>query len=134
VGVHRFRLPPATWTAIAGLVVCACSTWRVRDETPGHVIAQSQPERVRVTMLNGDEFVLLGPRLDGDSLSGVVMPDDAVGAGRLTTRRRIPVTVALADVRHVALEQTRENAWLPAALVVLAGVAVAVALGMSMGP
>jgi hypothetical protein len=80
-------------------------------------------------MNDGQEFVLLNPQVEGDSLSGEIMPDDAVGAGR-SYRPTIPVVVSLEDVRTLAVQRPTEIPWVLQGAVLVGVVAVAVAVGL----
>lgn len=47
-----------------------CTTWQAQELSPEQVIAQEQPNKVRVKLANGSSVVLEQPSLSGDTLRG----------------------------------------------------------------
>jgi hypothetical protein len=103
-----------------------CSSWRTQDAFPERVLARKSPERVRVTVADS-QLVLLGPRIQNDSLLGTVMTPDR-GRRRVAT----PVGLSLRDIQRIetpGFNTGRTIAVTLASLAVAAGVAVILALG-----
>ena len=130
VDTHTKR---AIAVSLAVLHLWACSTWQTTNTAPEQILAQQQPDRIRVTMTDGSEFVLLKPRIQGDSLAGLALFDVPLGAGRPATEPT-PTSVALEEIRHVAVERSNQGTRLLAGVVLIGLVIVAVVAGMSMGP
>jgi hypothetical protein len=103
-----------------------CSSWRTQEAFPERVIGRKSPERVRVTVADS-QLVLLGPRIQNDSLLGTVMAPDR-------ERRRVatPVALSLGDIQRIetpGLNTGRTIAVTLASLAIVAGVAVIAAFG-----
>lgn len=71
-----------------GLSLGGCSSWQVQSVTPKALLGHTAPDKVRLTLANGDELVVSHPRLAGDTLGGMA---DAR-----------PVQVPLNSIRRVA--------------------------------
>jgi hypothetical protein len=103
-----------------------CSSWRTQEAFPEQVLARKSPERVRVTVAD-TQFVLLGPRIENDSLRGTVMAPDG-GRRRVAT----PVALTLRDIQRIetpGFNTGRTIVVTLASLAVAAGVAVILAFG-----
>ena len=48
----------------------ACTAWQVGTPTPAAFVQREQPDRVRVTRVDGSQIMLVTPTVHGDSLSG----------------------------------------------------------------
>jgi hypothetical protein len=106
--------------------VTGCSSWRTQDAFPERVLARKSPERVRVTVADS-QLVLLGPRIESDSLLGTVMAPDS-GRRRVAT----PVALSLRDIQRIetpGFNTGRTIAVALGSLAIAAGVAVFLALG-----
>ncbi|MEE8193417.1 MAG: hypothetical protein V3T74_11770 [Gemmatimonadales bacterium] len=94
----------------------ACSTWKTQEASPQQVLADEQPDKVRVTLADGSQVVLEEPVISGDTLTGV-----AEGQQR---------SIPLSDVADVQVKKT--EALLTAAFVFGTVVVVgALALGVA---
>jgi hypothetical protein len=106
--------------------VSGCSSWRTQEAFPERVLARKSPERVRVTV--GDsQFVLLGPRIEHDSLLGTAMVPDS---GRL--RVATPVALDLRDIQRLetpGINTGRTIALTLGGLAIATGVVLFLALG-----
>ena len=103
-----------------------CSSWRTQDAFPERVLARKSPERVRVTVADS-QLVLLGPRIQHDSLMGTVMAPDRE-RGRVAT----PVALSLDDIQRLqtpGFNTGRTVVVVLASLAIAAGVAVIAAFG-----
>lgn len=89
---RRHPLLRAACALVAALFV-ACHSWRVSDRPVSRVLAEDDPEEVRVTLADGTTPTFLGPRLEGDSLVG------------RTYQGGPPRTIALADIRQVEVRR-----------------------------
>ena len=78
----------------------ACTAWHVGTPTPAEFIAREQPQRIRVTRLDGTSVDLRTPEVRGDSLWG------ARGGGLAQGDNERTVALALSDVRQVAVRRT----------------------------
>ena len=69
--------------------------------------APGPPDRVRVRLLDGSEFTLEHPRVDGDSLRGINVPENSherpsIGSGKYEPiLGRVPRAVALHDIARI---------------------------------
>ena len=70
----------------------ACTSWKTQEASPQQVLADDQPDKVRVTLTDGSQVVLEEPAVSGDTLSGL---DDST-----------PVHIPLADVADVEVRKT----------------------------
>ena len=86
----------------------ACTSWKTQEASPQQVLADEQPDKVRVTLTDGSQVVLAEPAISGETLTG-----SADGQQR---------SIPLADVADVEVKKT--EALLTSALV-LGGVIVA---------
>jgi hypothetical protein len=77
----------------------ACTTWHVGTPTPAEFIAREQPERVRVTRLDGTTVDLRAPEIRGDSVWG------SHGGGLAQGDSAARVGLPLSDVRQVAVRR-----------------------------
>ena len=48
----------------------ACTSWQVQPVAPEPLVTNEHPSAVRVTLLDGNQVVLNGPRISGDSMLG----------------------------------------------------------------
>ena len=70
----------------------ACSSWKTQEASPQQVLADEQPDKMRVTLSDGSQVVLEAPVVSGDTLTGVAEGE----------QRSIP----LADVADVEVRET----------------------------
>jgi hypothetical protein len=113
----RNRLVIAT-ALLLGHVSAACTSWRVPSVTPQELLARDHPAAIRVREQGGVKYVLVSPRLEGDSVTGYVK----------RVERRIPVAVidGVAVRKFNALKTVWWSVAVPVlALGALAGVACA---------
>lgn len=82
------------------LYLPACTTWQIGTPTPAEFVTREHPSAVRVTRTDGRRLTMLSPVVVHDSLSGGVR-QYSHGVSTVPT-----VTVALAEVRDVAVERT----------------------------
>jgi hypothetical protein len=71
---RRIGLVP--WTRVVSSVLLAaqaagCSSWRVEQVSPEQLLRDRAPAEVRVARADGTQLILGGPRISGDSLTGV---------------------------------------------------------------
>ncbi len=80
-------------------VLCACVTWKHQEITPGRVVAETEPVRVRLTMLNGDKIRIVDPMISDGQIVG------HPARGRFAVRSdtlRVPVdSVAKMQVQEI---------------------------------
>jgi hypothetical protein len=62
--------------------LAACTTWKTQEASPQQVLADEQPDRVRVELADGSRIVLEHPVVSGDTLMGV--------EERWSARKRVP--------------------------------------------
>jgi hypothetical protein len=96
----------------------ACVTWKTQEASPQQVLADEQPDKMRVTLADGSRVVLLEPVVSGDTLTGI-------GEARRTHQGYEPVgrlSIPLDDVADVAV---RKGDFLKSVVLML-GIAVAV--------
>ena len=97
-----------------------CTSWRVQDVEPAALVRDQAPKQVRITRVDGTRAVVRQPEVAGDSIRGMAPADSARGlAGG-------PTSVALADVRQIAVRKTDP---LKTAGLVVVGAFVAVLIG-----
>jgi hypothetical protein len=78
----------------------ACTSWHVGTPTPAEFVRREQPNRVRLTRVDGSQLMLVSPSVQGDSLSG---KRETLTRGSEPTTE--PFTVPLADVQTVAVRK-----------------------------
>ena len=49
----------------------ACTAWKTQEASPQQVLADEQPDKMRVTLSDGSQVVLEEPVISGDTLTGV---------------------------------------------------------------
>ena len=49
----------------------ACMSWQTQEITPEQVLAEKQPDKVRVTLTDGSQVEVYQPRVSGDTLMGL---------------------------------------------------------------
>ncbi|MGW8282271.1 MAG: hypothetical protein ACWGON_03120 [Gemmatimonadota bacterium] len=94
--IRSFLLPFATalWLGTA-----SCTSWKTVKPPVVSTLKSKQPDKVRVTMPDGSEFEVVGPRIVADSLIGVApVTRDSNENPR--------IAVALGDVRGVEVNET----------------------------
>lgn len=100
---------------VLGLHVGGCASWQPQAESPSTVIAERRPDRVRLTLRDGERVTVGMPRLEGDSVAGGTDPD----AGR-----RIAISdVTVIELRRVQVANTAAVVLLAGALIYLASLA-----------
>ena len=92
------------WTALL-LLACylpACSSWQVRGE-PVPLIVADHPAEIQVTLDDGSKVMLKQPVIRGDTLSGLASRPTWNSPDSPTILATAPMSIALANIRHVAL-------------------------------
>jgi hypothetical protein len=107
-GRYRWLVGPLL-TAIAA---SACASWEPQGFVPGVVIQEEHPKEVRVVRVDSSRVVVRAPRVEGDTLRGLVA--------------RTPALVPLSDIAY--LEIRRANRGPMYAAVALGSVAAIVGL------
>ena len=79
--------------------LASCTGWQITGTSPRAL--DSLPSHVRVTLVSGERIEFKSARLEGDSLTGVRLPD--------TTVRPVRMSVAEADIRRVAVRGSTAN-------------------------
>jgi hypothetical protein len=82
----------------------ACTKWQVQQVSPQQLLAEGQPEKLRVSLADNTEVVLQRPEIRGDSLYGV--RDESglrPGAPRRPPSHGTAAALPLADVEKVAV-------------------------------
>lgn len=91
-------------SAIACLLLLAyvpgCTSWHVGTPTPAQFIQDEQPNRVRVTRVDGSTIMLHTPSVQGDSLYG--KRETLTPRSEPTTE---PFTIPLAEIESVAVRK-----------------------------
>ncbi len=103
---------------VIAVFVASCTTWKVQREPVQVVVAQEEPNRIRVTLLSGQALELRDPMVEASTLRGW----KDVGAGRREAVGIPTDSVAHVEVRKTAVLQT---VLLVAGLVVVTGAIVA---------
>jgi hypothetical protein len=88
---HRI-VSPCLLLAILG----GCATWQVSSASPQETIERVHPDRVLVETRTGGSQIISAPKIEADSLAGVI-PGSAPGGTALARR-----AIALADISAVA--------------------------------
>ena len=92
------------WTALL-LLACylpACSSWQVRGEPVPPIVAD-HPAEIQVTLDDGSKVMLKQPVIRGDTLSGLASRPTWNSPDSPTILATAPMSIALANIRHVAL-------------------------------
>ena len=76
----------------------ACTSWTIQSASPQQVLAEHQPEKVRVTRADSTTVVLNQPEIAGDTLYGM-------GQSQASGGHADRSGVALADVKSVAIRK-----------------------------
>ena len=109
----------------------SCTKWQVQQVPPRQLLADGQPEKIRVARNDKVKVVLQRPEIRGDSLYGI-RDESALRldrAGRQTTRHGAHEAMALVDIQNVAVRKTDP---VTTGLLVGAGVALGFfAIGLS---
>jgi len=75
----RWRAIGATAVSVLALGVCGCTALRPVN-APGEYIESIRPKVVRITRSDGSQFLMVGARLENDTLMGFVAhKDEPVG-------------------------------------------------------
>lgn len=116
--IRSFLLPFATalWLGTA-----SCTSWNTVKPPVESTLESKQPDKVRVTMADGSEFEIVGPRIVEDSLIGVAPVSRE-------SNENPRIAVALSDVWRVEVNET--NAVRTVGL--LMGLGALVALGVAL--
>ena len=101
----------------------ACQAWRVQPVAPESLLAADQPERVRVTRVDGSHIVLEHPVVRADTVSGSVLRNG------VQQDIRIPLT----DVRHIETRGFSTSRTVGLGLGVTAGLFAALLLVITLG-
>jgi len=72
--------------------LAACTSWKAQEPAPEQVLANQQPDKLRVTLTDGSRFVLDQPVVLNDTLSGISKGE--------------PVRIPLADVSRLELRDS----------------------------
>jgi hypothetical protein len=88
---------------IASLLVVAqgftaCTSWQVQTVTPRELIEQQHPKAVQIRVRGGPKYVLRTPRIEGDSIVGLVPRTYQVPEG-------LERTVAIQTVDRIAVRK-----------------------------
>jgi hypothetical protein len=79
----------------------ACTSWRMQEVSPAQVVAEQQPEKIRVTLTDSSQVTLQRPSVSGDTLRGV----EQVGqTSRVVTRGHS--AIPLSNVAYVSVSET----------------------------
>ena len=89
---------------IAVSLVSACGKWTVVEMAPRDVIADQEPERVRLTMLDGEEIELYGATVT----NGHIVGQTKEGYDRVALRPVMSsnVRIAVDSVTHIEIRET----------------------------
>jgi len=116
-----YRLQFGWLLVIVGLP--SCTKWQVQQVPPRQLLAEGQPDKIRVARNDTRKVVLQRPEIRGDSLYGI-RDESALRldkAGRQTSRHGAHEAMALAEVQNVAVRKTNP---VTTGLLVGAGVAL----------
>ena len=58
-------------TVLLPCYLAACLTWQPQEVSPEQALGDGQPDKVRLTLIDGNRIVMEEPRILGDSLTGV---------------------------------------------------------------
>ncbi|UCG88941.1 MAG: hypothetical protein JSW71_10545 [Gemmatimonadota bacterium] len=65
-------------------MLSACHHWKVQELAPAHVVTEKQPDRVRLTMLDGSRIEITDPMIsDGQIVGHPVHEGYSVGSDTL---------------------------------------------------
>jgi len=106
------RHPPLRRLVACILLPCsllACATWKTHEASPQQVLADEQPDKVRVTLTDGSQVVLKQPVVSGDTLTGLSArtppPGISAAAARRAMREGQQVSIPLASVSGLELHK-----------------------------
>jgi len=118
----RASAPRRTLSGVLGAIaLLGCTHWAGQNLPADRLIQSKNPDRIRVTRAGGQRTVLIGPRISGDSLVGMIDNGGSHSRGG----------IALADVRSV--EVRRVDAVATVALAAGVGVTAAVIAAAASG-
>lgn len=83
-------------------VLSACHHWAVHEMAPAQLVTEKEPDRVRLTMLDGGAIEITDPWLSGGEIAGHPTGVDAFGSRRVISSAtlRVPIdSVAYAETR-----------------------------------
>jgi len=100
------RLRRQIVSGVLALALPACTSWQVGTPTPADYVSTKHPDLVRVTRTDGSRFDLRSPKVEGDSLVGLVGGGFAPGD---STRYS---SVLLSDVQSVESQHAETGATL----------------------
>jgi hypothetical protein len=106
-----------------------CATWKVQELAPEQVIAEQTPDLVQVTKTDATRLTIWEPRVSGDSLAGLTEPDDAMWAAGRSPPQKVPVSIPLEEIRHVAVRRD-DAVWVAAGITGVALAAVLLYVGL----
>ena len=86
-------------------ITSGCSRWQVATAPAAEVVANSHPEKVRITAKAGGSVVLEAPRVERDSLHGQI-PGSATPGTPLQERSLALTDVATLETREPSLTHT----------------------------
>jgi hypothetical protein len=98
----RFQVRRLIACILLPTYLAACTSWKTQEVSPQQVLADKQPDKVRVELADGSRFVVEEPVVSGDTLMGFEK-------GRWTSGRHVPgdeVSIPLSDIEHVAVRGT----------------------------
>ncbi len=114
---------------MAATLLSACHTWKVQELTPSRVVAEKQPGKIRLTMLNGDKILLADPTVSEGEIVGHPVRN-ASGTYQVIKSDTLHVptdSVARIDIGEI-------NALTTTALVAALGFLIASAIALAVGP
>ena len=98
--VRWFLLP---FTLVLWLGSTSCAHWAEPKSPVESVIAEKQPDKIRVTRVDGSVTELQSPKIESDTLIGFGFPGEKKGVAQ-------QMKIALADVQRVELRSTSTTA------------------------
>jgi hypothetical protein len=97
IAFFRWFLLP--FTLVLWLGITSCTHWAEPKSPVESVIAEKQPDKIRVTTVDGWVAELQSPKIESDTLIGFGFPGEKKGVAQ-------PLKVALADVKRVEVRST----------------------------
>jgi hypothetical protein len=112
------------------MYLVACTSWKVQEVSPQHLLAEQDPEQVRVTKTDGMRITIWEPRVVADTLRGLTEPDAAGETGE-STSQKVAVSVPLEEIEYMAVRKVNWENTL--AVAVAAGVVVSLIVVLATG-
>jgi hypothetical protein len=95
--------------------LAACTSWKTQKVSPEQVLADEQPDNVRVTLIDGSQVEVFQPTVSGDTLTGL--------------REGQRVSIPLASVSELELREGDSGKTVLLAAGIVIGVGAALVLG-----